>query len=146
MNRIRELRKRKKMTQKELAEHLRIADSTLSYWEMGRYEPDNESLLTLSKFFHVSIEYLLGGGTAGHEPDKEGILYKDAGKRLSYRETPVVRESEKTYEADRKHDDSDLFDREEFEDLTKEEIDRLAQYAAFMKSLREKERDATVEG
>jgi len=61
MNRIRELRKQMEMTQKELAIHLQIADSTLSYWEMGKYEPDNEALLKLSRFFQVPIDYILGG-------------------------------------------------------------------------------------
>jgi len=41
MNRIRELHKQMDMTQIELAKHLQIANSTLSYWEMGKYEPDN---------------------------------------------------------------------------------------------------------
>jgi len=49
------------MTQKELAMHLQIADSTLSYWEMGKYEPDNDALMRLSRFFHVPIDYILGG-------------------------------------------------------------------------------------
>jgi len=49
------------MTQKELAIHLQIADSTLSYWEMGKYEPDNDALMRLSRFFHVPIDYILGG-------------------------------------------------------------------------------------
>jgi len=49
------------MTQKELAKHLKIADSTLSYWEMGKYEPDSEALMRLSKFFNVPIDYILGG-------------------------------------------------------------------------------------
>jgi len=49
------------MTQKELAKHMKIADSTLSYWEMGKYEPDCEALMMLSKFFNVPIDYILGG-------------------------------------------------------------------------------------
>jgi len=49
------------MTQKELAIHLQIADSTLSYWEIGKYEPDNDALMRLSRFFHVPIDYILGG-------------------------------------------------------------------------------------
>ena len=61
MNRIRELRKQMDMTQKELSKHLKIADSTLSYWEMGKYEPDSEALKRLSKFFNVPIDYILGG-------------------------------------------------------------------------------------
>jgi len=44
-----------------LAKHLQIADSTLSYWEMGKYEPDSEALLKLSRFFKVPIDYILGG-------------------------------------------------------------------------------------
>jgi len=35
--------------------------STLSYWEMGKYEPDNEALLKLSRFFQVPIDYILSG-------------------------------------------------------------------------------------
>jgi len=54
MNRIRELRKRNSITQKELAKHMKISDSTLSYWEMGKYEPDNEALMKLSRYFKVS--------------------------------------------------------------------------------------------
>ena len=61
MNRIRELRKQMSMTQKELAKHLQVADSTLSYWEMGKYEPDNDALMRLSRFFQVPIDYILGG-------------------------------------------------------------------------------------
>ena len=133
------------MTRKELADHLRIADSTLSYWEMGRYEPDNESLLTLSKFFRVTIEYLLGGDAKDQEPAKEDMFYKDAGKRLSSDEALIVREHENTYETGHEHNNFTLFRREEFEGLTRDEIDRLAQYATFMKSLRGKERGATID-
>ncbi len=60
MIRIKELRKQKKITQKELANYLQIADSTLSYWEQGKYEPDNDSLKILADYFKVSIDYLLG--------------------------------------------------------------------------------------
>jgi len=49
------------MTQKELAKHMQISDSTLSYWEMGKYEPDNDALIRLSRFFQVPIDYILGG-------------------------------------------------------------------------------------
>jgi len=59
MNRIRTLRKQKKMTQKELAQHLQVAPATLSYWESEKYEPDIKSLKMLSKFFNVSIDYIL---------------------------------------------------------------------------------------
>ena len=65
------------MTQKELAEHLQISDSTLSYWEMGRYDPDNEALLKLSKFFHVPIDYILGGDFKKWDIDTDRVSYQD---------------------------------------------------------------------
>ena len=119
MNRIRELRKQKKMTQKELAKHLKIADSTLSYWEMGKYEPDNESLRKLSRFFLVSIDYILGSDIAELETD-----------------TIFVREAPVAYVTNYKNLDFSMFRRDEFEGLTEDEIDKLAQYAKFIKSQR----------
>jgi len=79
-NKIRELRKQKNVTQKELASFLQIADSTLSYWEMGKYEPDNESLKKLSNYFSVPIDFLLGHSSKSNPqilssdtPRKKGI-------------------------------------------------------------------------
>ena len=77
MNRIRDLRKQKKMTQKELAKYLQIADSTLSYWEMGRYEPDNEALMKLSRFFQVPIDYILGGDFIRWDISENRTSYPD---------------------------------------------------------------------
>ncbi|MBR2030308.1 MAG: helix-turn-helix domain-containing protein, partial [Clostridia bacterium] len=31
-----------------------------SYWESGKFEPDNDSLLKLASFYNVSTDYLLG--------------------------------------------------------------------------------------
>ena len=60
MNRIRELRSAAKMNQVELASKIGISQSTLSYWEIGSYEPDHESLIRLADIFNVSVDYLLG--------------------------------------------------------------------------------------
>lgn len=60
MVRLRELRKEKGLTQKELAAVLKVSDSTLSYWEQGKFEPDNFLLKEIAKYFNVSVEYLLG--------------------------------------------------------------------------------------
>ena len=143
MNRIRELRKQKKMTQKELAKHLRIADSTLSYWEMGKYEPDNESLRKLSKFFLVSIDYILGGDMAEWELARNRVIYTDVDKQLPSGGAMSIGEGGTTYETNQhetnhKNDDSVMFDRKEFAGLTGDEMDKLALYAEFLKSLREK--------
>lgn len=60
-NRIRELRKQRKMTMKELGSVIGVAESTISQYELGRRQPDNETLLKLGEFFEVSVDYLLGG-------------------------------------------------------------------------------------
>jgi len=175
MNRIRELRKQKKMTQKELAKHLQIADSTLSYWEMGKYEPDNESLRKLSRFFLVPIDYILGGDIAEWGAYRDRALHADASDRLLDGNASVVSEAVVAYEGKAAYDDSAkhaptgfqpgessglsdsgakttastrnaapnghretqaVFSRSEFEGLTQDEIDKLAEYSEFLKTQR----------
>jgi len=59
MNRIKELRNKKGISQAKLAEYLQIAQNTLSYWEQGKYEPDQSTLKKIADFFDVSVDYLL---------------------------------------------------------------------------------------
>lgn len=63
MNRIRELRKNRCMTMKELGAVVGLAESTISQYETGKREPDNETLLRLGEFFNTSVDYLLGRET-----------------------------------------------------------------------------------
>ena len=58
--RLKKLRDELKLTQKELAEKVNLAQKTLSNYENGRREPDQETLIRIAKFFDVSIDYLLG--------------------------------------------------------------------------------------
>jgi len=60
MNRIKNLRKNLGITQKQLADKLSVANSTLSYWEQGKYEPDHRNLFALADYFGVTTDYLLG--------------------------------------------------------------------------------------
>lgn len=59
-NRIRELRKTMGLTMKQLGEELGVAESTVSHYETGRRQLDNETLLKLGEFFGVTVGYLLG--------------------------------------------------------------------------------------
>ena len=136
MNRIRELRRHMKLTQKELAKHLQIADSTLSYWEMGKYEPDREALMKLSRFFKVPIDYILGGDFAKWYVDDDGTLNPNADLPRSGESDMFV--SEHMVEYNHQNGQS-AFDRIEFKDLTQGEIDLLAEYALFIKSRRKSE-------
>ena len=56
---LQELRKRKGLTQEELAEVLYVSRTAISKWESGRGFPNIESLKAISKFFSVSLDELL---------------------------------------------------------------------------------------
>lgn len=57
---LKELRKQKRMTQEEVAFHLKIARATYSRYESGEYEMSYKTLIMLAELFSVSIDYLLG--------------------------------------------------------------------------------------
>lgn len=59
-NRIRELRKARGITMKQLGKELGVAESTVSQYETGKRSIDNETLLRLGEFFDVSVGYILG--------------------------------------------------------------------------------------
>lgn len=59
-NRIREIRKALGLTMKELGEKVDVAESTISQYETGKRQPDNETLLKLGEVLDVSVGYLLG--------------------------------------------------------------------------------------
>ena len=60
MIRLKELRKKNKLTQQQLAEMLGITQATLSGWENEKFGIDNGSLVKCAKILNVSTDYLLG--------------------------------------------------------------------------------------
>jgi len=60
MNRVKQLREEKGLRQIELAATLEISQGTLSNWERGVHDPDNETLGQLAQIFDCSVDYLLG--------------------------------------------------------------------------------------
>jgi transcriptional regulator with XRE-family HTH domain len=59
-NLLKQLRNNKNLNQIELAEKLGCSQANISSYENNRTRPDYEVLLSMSKFFKVSIDYLLG--------------------------------------------------------------------------------------
>ena len=59
---LQELRKKKGLTQEELAEALFVSRTAVSKWEQGRGYPSIDSLKAISKFYGVTIDELLSGG------------------------------------------------------------------------------------
>ena len=60
MNRLKELRTAKELSQKELGLAIGTTYSTISYWEKGINEPKISYVIALCEYFEVSADYLLG--------------------------------------------------------------------------------------
>ncbi len=60
MNRIKELRESKKMTQVRLSIELEISQECVSAYEKERIYPGFLTLLKMSRLFGVSIDYIMG--------------------------------------------------------------------------------------
>jgi Predicted transcriptional regulators len=54
------LRKAKGLTQEQLASAIGVSRVTLARWETGEFQPSLDYLITLSQYFRVSIDYLVG--------------------------------------------------------------------------------------
>ena len=55
------IRKQKKYSQLKVSMDLSISREALSYYENGKRSPDIDMLLRLSKYFNVSIDFLITG-------------------------------------------------------------------------------------
>lgn len=77
------LRARHNVTQQELADYLNVTRPTIAGYETKGKEPDYTTLLLLSSYFRVSIDYLLTGKEFpssienGNSLKKEHTNYKD---------------------------------------------------------------------
>ena len=58
---LKQIRKLKKLNQQKVAIDLNISREALSYYENGKREPSLKLLVDLSKYFNVSINYLITG-------------------------------------------------------------------------------------
>lgn len=59
MNRVKNLRKQRGVTQTQLAASLGVSRSTVAMWEIGKSDPDTYTLKVLSDYFNVSIDHIL---------------------------------------------------------------------------------------
>lgn len=57
--RLKEARKRKKLSQEQVAEELNIARSNISKYENGNLEPTMQTLREFCKLYEVSADFLL---------------------------------------------------------------------------------------
>lgn len=58
-DRLRELRNKLNLEQKELAKYLNVHKGTVSNWENNKRSPDKEMLSKIASYFNVTTDYLL---------------------------------------------------------------------------------------
>ena len=68
--RIKELRKKNRYTQKQIGAMCGVSDISVYNWERNKVEPNTDTLCRLADIFGVSVDYLLGR-TTDHEIKKE---------------------------------------------------------------------------
>lgn len=59
-SRLKQLRLEANIKQLDLAKALNTTQRRISYFEMGKIEPDLATLCLIAKYFNVSTDYLLG--------------------------------------------------------------------------------------
>ena len=72
--RLRELRELYNISQAQLADAIYVTPQTISNYEIGKREPKIAELISLSEYFHVSIDYLIGNTDDINSPHRE-IFY-----------------------------------------------------------------------
>ena len=58
---LKTIRKKRKLNQQKVAMDLNISREALSYYENGKRNPDLNTLIAMSNYFNVSIDYLITG-------------------------------------------------------------------------------------
>lgn len=66
-NKIKELRKKENFTQSDLADRLFVSRNAVSKWESNKGIPNIDSLASLAKLFHTSIEELIDNELLVHD-------------------------------------------------------------------------------
>lgn len=102
MNRLKELRKEKKLTQKELADKINVSKITVLRWENGERQIKPDKAEKLADFFGVSVGYLLGytnnpklySDEIVVEPE-EGVVLTHSEQRNNEKLDPIRKKAQK---------------------------------------------------
>lgn len=80
--RVKSLRRNRRMTQKDIADYLNVTRSCVANWETGKREIDIRYWEQIARLFDVSIEYLCGARQV-HDDEQTVDLSKlsDKGRR-----------------------------------------------------------------
>lgn len=84
---IAECRKKKNLTQMQLAEKLNITDRAVSKWETGKSLPDSSIMLELCKLLEISVNDLLSG---------EVVTMENYNKEMENRLIEMIKQKEES--------------------------------------------------
>lgn len=104
-NKLRELRLKSGLKQKELGKKLGMSASTIGMYEQNRRQPDLDTLKKIAQFFEVSIDYL--ANNVGSSKNKEEEIKEKEILRKVLEKKGFINENE---------------------DLTDEELNRLIEF------------------
>lgn len=121
-DRIAKLREEAGLTQEELSQKVGISRAALSHYEKNRREPDYDTLNSLSRFFKVSIDYLIG---------ERDILVDDLGLLNKYYQKLPDEIKEIVFSS------VDNFTLLTFRDIQKQNKERLTVYKDIIKTLQD---------
>nr|DAO91514.1 MAG TPA: helix-turn-helix domain protein [Caudoviricetes sp.] len=104
-DKIKQLRKEKRLTQQGLANEMKIAQSTIGMIESNKRPAGRETLIKLAEFFNVTVDYLLSEDNESSEASTEKPeinipkAYTDKYKVTSRDKKQYVEEMKKANEA-----------------------------------------------
>ena len=86
--RVRDLRKQKRMSQTELAKSAGVSQTTVTAWETGKAEPSSSAVAKLADIFNVTTDYLLGRPNK-QETKKDDVELSDDDVIMTWRGKPL---------------------------------------------------------
>lgn len=93
MNRLKELRKEKKLTQEELAGEIGVSKITILRWENGERQIKQDKAQQLADYFGVSVGYLLGYSDFKTPEDfldtREIVHHEEVGDIIELKANPI---------------------------------------------------------
>lgn len=78
MNRLRNLRLEKNESLEVVAKYLNVTIQTVSNYETGKREMNPDTLLKLSNYYNVSIDYLLGKSDIRNPEELKNVKFANA--------------------------------------------------------------------
>lgn len=95
-NKIKSLRNKKKLSQKEFGKVFSLAESTIGMYERDERKPDYDTLKNFADYFEVTTDYLLGRSTTPKMSEQEEFeaFANDPDLKRWYKELPNSKEED----------------------------------------------------